>query len=676
MQVHQILPALSYGDAVSNHAIEIREILRGDGYDSNIYAKYIDPNVSEFAKNISSYREDPSNIVLYHFSLAGFDVTEFIKKLSAKKILIYHNITPADYFRNYDDNLYHLCLRGRDELRDLSSHIQLGVGDSRYNELELIDAGFKNTDVLPILIDLERYGQQSQKESSLDEDERSINIIFVGRFSPNKKQDDIIKVFYIYNKFINNNSNLYLVGSEQISSYVLKIKTLIKSLDLEDHVIITGQVSENELIRYYKLSNIFLCMSEHEGFCVPLIEAMHFGIPIVAYNSAAIPYTLGNAGILVNNKNYLEIAEMIDLLIKNEDLYRRVVINQKDRLMEFSRENVTKKLISIVERLNNYSINNKHVLENEFNFRNPSVSIVVCTYNRAQYLDRCIESLINQSYPKIEIIVVNGPSTDETETILNKYPEINVISQKKLNGLSAARNLGIKGSRGEIIAFIDDDAVADNDWVKCLVDGYENDRIGGVGGPVFDITGDWYQFKNGYISKSGIPSFINDVDLDYNDPDGDFFNYVMGTNSSFRRAYLFRIKLFDEKIRYYLDETDVCVRLIKNGYKIRHYDTPIVFHEMAEGHNRSSTYDLNYKEIMKNIVYFIIKNFKFDVCSYTSHPCCSLFCWMRITMGYFMCQDLTPKQVCLIYLKLIEGAIIGYKDGIIDNIKVAWGGES
>ena len=237
------------------------------------------------------------------------------------------------------------------------------------------------------------------------------------------------------------------------------------------------------------------------------------------------------------------------------------------------------------------------------------VSVVICTYNRAEYLKRCIESLKSQTYIYFEIIVVNGPSIDETNQVLEKYPEIQVLKQQTLSGLSYARNMGIKASNGEIIAFIDDDAVADKNWIKFLIDGYTDESIGGAGGPVLDITGKWHQFKNGYISKAGIPSFIQENDLNYNDQKGVFLNNLMGTNSSFRRNALLKIGLFDENIKYFFDETDVCVRIIMHGYKIKHLDNAIVFHEMTEGHNRKSPYDLNWSEIMKNSIYFIVKNF-------------------------------------------------------------------
>lgn len=296
------------------------------------------------------------------------------------------------------------------------------------------------------------------------------------------------------------------------------------------------------------------------------------------------------------------------------------------------------------------------------------VSIVICTYNRAKYLERCIESLKKQTHTNFEIIVVNGPSTDETNQVLMKDPEIKLVKQKELNGLSFARNLGIEKSSGEIIAFIDDDAIADENWIKYLVEGYTDESIGGVGGPVFDITGKWYQFKNGYISKAGIPSFIIEQDLNFNDPKGEFFNYIMGTNSSFRKSILYEVELFDEKIKYYIDETDVCVRVIKSGYKIKHIDNAIVFHEMTEGHNRKSPGDLNWHEIIKNVIYFSLKNFGNEFSSYTFRPIKSMFVWYKHATFLYLNKNVSLIQLFKIYLILAKGLMNGYIDGMLLNL--------
>jgi len=291
----------------------------------------------------------------------------------------------------------------------------------------------------------------------------------------------------------------------------------------------------------------------------------------------------------------------------------------------------------------------------------PLVSIVICTYNRGDYLAKCLDSLKRQNYPYLEIIAVNGPSNDNTDEILKIHSNVIRINQEKLNGLSAARNLGIKAAHGEIIAFIDDDAIADEKWISSLIEGYTDDTIGGVGGPVFDKTGNWLQFRNGYISKLGNPSFNNESDLNYNDPMGKLFNYIMGTNASFRVDVLYKIGLFDDNIRYYLDETDVCVRVIKSGYKIKQIDNAIVFHEMAEGHNRVSPYDLNWQEIMKSTVYFILKNFPEGRFADGWRPLIPLFKWFIYFLNPYYNGEISESHFLKIYYKLIKGLIEGYK---------------
>lgn len=292
------------------------------------------------------------------------------------------------------------------------------------------------------------------------------------------------------------------------------------------------------------------------------------------------------------------------------------------------------------------------------------VSIVICTYNRAEYLIRCIESLKKLNYPDYEIIVVNGPSTDATERLLHQYPDVSVVRQESLNGLSFARNLGIRAAKGHIIAFIDDDAVADDQWLGSLVTAYTDDTVGGAGGPVFDITGNWYQFKNGYISKEGIPSFINEHDPGYNDPKGNYLNYIMGTNASFRKEILVKVGLFDENYRYYLDETDVCVKTILAGYKIRHINTAVVFHEMAEGHNRRSQYDINYTEILKNHIYFILKNFRGEIKTYTIRPLIAVWHWIKIGFSHYSGGNVTFYHFLEILISIMNGAARGYWLGL------------
>ncbi len=345
MQIHQILPSFDPGDAIGNNVLEIRKILRSWGYRSDIYSQHVHPKLARISKPLTEYKKISSheNIVIFHFAI-GSDVSEFVKNLPDKKVILYHNITPPNYFIGINDTLFHLLVRGRRELKEFRDITDLALGVSEYNKNELVEVGFRHTGVLPIILDFGSYDQKPDQDilSRFDRKDKWINIIFVGRLSPHKKQDDIIKTFYYYNKFIEPKSRLILVGSYNgIEKYYEKLKLMIKQLDLEN-VYITGQINFRELLAYYKVADVFVSMSEHEGFCVPILESMYFNIPIIAYRSSAIPYTLEDSGILVNKKNYTAIAEMINLLIGDNELRRKIIKKQKDRLKYFDRSNTEK----------------------------------------------------------------------------------------------------------------------------------------------------------------------------------------------------------------------------------------------------------------------------------------------------------------------------------------------
>lgn len=342
-QIHQIHPSVSYGDAIGNEMMEIRDILKEFGYESDIYAKFIHPKL----KNIKNYAEyikvsSPQNILIVHYSIGyGSELLDFIRSLPDKKILLYHNITPPVFFQNFSSEYEHATKMGIHELKhEIRNIVDAALADSEFNRQDLISAGFKKTGVLPYLINFNKFDIAPNSKIIQKYDDDFANILVVGRISPNKKVDDSIKSFYYYNKYINPKSRLFLVGSYHgMDSYYNYLNDLIQKLDLKN-VYFTGHISLDELISYYKIGDIFLTMSEHEGFCVPLLESMLFEVPIIAYKSTAIPDTLGNAGILVNYKNYMEIAELINLLVEDKALRNIIIKKQSERLKFFSRERI------------------------------------------------------------------------------------------------------------------------------------------------------------------------------------------------------------------------------------------------------------------------------------------------------------------------------------------------
>jgi glycosyltransferase involved in cell wall biosynthesis len=354
MDVYQLNSTLAFGDAITNHTLEMDKVLRKWGFDTQIFAETIDSKNLQSGikldKNYKKYMPSKDDLLIYHYSVYCENINLY-KDSNNLKIFEYHNITPPKYFREYDDNLGLICKRGREELGNLTI-CTLSIGDSEYNRQELVENGFKEetSDVLPIFLHYNDYDSVELNENLYKKFyDGFVNILFVGRIAPNKKIEDLIKTFYFYKK-INPRSRLFIVGTRFLNYYDKELTDFVNALRV-DGVYFTDKVSLSDLKTYYKLADIFLCMSEHEGFCVPLIESMYFKIPIIAYNSTAIPYTLENSGVLINKKNYLEIAELINLIIEDEKLKSRIITNQNERLNYFDRTNVEKKLKTIIERV-------------------------------------------------------------------------------------------------------------------------------------------------------------------------------------------------------------------------------------------------------------------------------------------------------------------------------------
>jgi glycosyltransferase involved in cell wall biosynthesis len=333
--VHQLLAALSYGDAISNEALAIQGHLRAAGYESEIFAEKVHPRMTHLARPLWEYGRGggPATACLFHFSI-GSAAGRLAFHSPDPLVAIYHNITPASFFLGFHPHLAGLCHHGRRELAAFAPRTDLALGDSEYNRRELEAAGFRRTGVLPIVLDLELYDRPASPVVRRLYGDGRTNILFVGRIIPNKRIEDLIRVFAVYQRWVDPHSRLLLVGDHRgFERYLDRLRELARDLRL-DQVVFTGQVDDDELYAYYLEAHVFLCLSEHEGFCVPLQEAMHFGVPVVAYDAGAVRETLHGGGVLLREKRPEEVAELLGRLRVDEGLRGAVLATQERAMAE------------------------------------------------------------------------------------------------------------------------------------------------------------------------------------------------------------------------------------------------------------------------------------------------------------------------------------------------------
>lgn len=348
MKIVQVIPTVSFGDAVSNDARAICKVISEMGYKTGIYAENIDPRVNDpFVHRINKLpRLKKNDIVIFNHS-TGTDLCYKLPELGGRKMMIYHNITPPNFFEFYSLRSKELTEYGYKGTEFLKDKVEYVMPVSEYNASDLRRMGYTcPMYIRPILIPFEDYEKEPDKDIiEKYSGDGYTNIIFVGRVAPNKKHEDVIKTFAYYKKHINPKSRLILVGSDTgMERYSGHLKSYIEALELDD-VIFAGHISFKAILAYYRIADVFLCMSEHEGFCVPLAESMFFKVPIIAYDSSAIASTLGGSGILIKEKDPVFVSMLIDRLVNDTELREYVIKKQTKRLADFSYDAVRESFV-------------------------------------------------------------------------------------------------------------------------------------------------------------------------------------------------------------------------------------------------------------------------------------------------------------------------------------------
>jgi glycosyltransferase involved in cell wall biosynthesis len=352
-RVDQFHPSLSFGDAIGNQILSLQRLLRELGYQSEIYCEHPPDHFEGRARTLAEYPREtlPSAVLLAHFSQCYSPaVMDWLAQAPARKVLVYHNITPHRYFEALDIAQYESARLGREQLDILRPLMDAGWGDSAYNVDELAAGGWARLGVLPIVFDPRRYAVRPNRRV-LRRYGEGLNVLFVGRIAPHKRQDDLIRVYCHLKRTVRSDSRLLLVGSSGgAKPYLASLRAYVARLELPD-VVFAGHVDAAEWIAYYQCASVYLSMSEHEGFGVPLLESMHFGVPILAYKRAAVPETLGGAGLLLTERNHAAAAELIALLYEDRALRERVVVRQRERLQAFYPDRIRERLALLLQGL-------------------------------------------------------------------------------------------------------------------------------------------------------------------------------------------------------------------------------------------------------------------------------------------------------------------------------------
>jgi glycosyltransferase involved in cell wall biosynthesis len=358
-----LTPTLTSADAVSNDVLTMRRVLSECGHEVRIFAE--NSNLAEEIKAPAaalSYLRANDDVLIYHHSIGCTSGVETMKRASCRKIVKYHNVTPPEFFEGISEQHQRLCESGRAQLKDIvAAQPDLYLAASAFNRSDLLNAGSKDdkTFVVPPFnqADELRAGEADLELFDSYHDD-SINLLSVGGVRPNKGHAALIEAFATYYYNFNGQARLFIVGSENkaFESYAATLRQLIDGWSIGSRIVFTGEVSNEELKTYYLLADALLMTSEHEGFCVPLVEAMAMKVPIVAYASTAIPETAEDTALIWDERDPYLMAQSIDFLQTNEAAKMALLYRGARRYEErFSNLAIERSFLELLDRITGFT---------------------------------------------------------------------------------------------------------------------------------------------------------------------------------------------------------------------------------------------------------------------------------------------------------------------------------
>ena len=347
--IHQLVAGFALGDAISHEALAIRDICRDAGLASEIYAPKdrIASDAANTCHPLSDYQPQTSDTVIFHYSITSPATTAF-QSSPGRKIVIYHNITPPEFFVPFDADVARQLTEARQELKSILTLADAVWADSAFNAAELNDLGFPNAKVFPLLFRADGLDIPADQAVLAKFAVPMKNILFVGRIAPNKCIEELITAFAWFHKNIEPQSRLLIVGSDRSApTYYSMLKMYAAELGM-DTVFFERFASPSGLSAYYQVADIFATTSRHEGYCLPLVEAMYKGIPVVSRQTGGTPEAMGDAGVLFEDLRAEELAELFGLLCFDAPFKQTVIESQQKRMKTLLNRNVKAEFLALL----------------------------------------------------------------------------------------------------------------------------------------------------------------------------------------------------------------------------------------------------------------------------------------------------------------------------------------
>lgn len=586
-KIVQLTDALDRYDAVSNQVLALDAILQEQGFRTLIASRFAHPEREHLVVKRENLELTEDDVLLLHYYGYSEGLEDWLAAQYCTKVLIYHNITPEQFF-SANEAMFTFCRDGRRQLETLLPQFRFLWGVSEFNINDLVKLGGDKgkTAVVPNIVDTNDTLQPNARTTG--------HWVFVGRVAPNKGLVELVELFARVHKRATHAARSLTVigGTNPKDAYVRRVREAISKSGCEDVIRLTGKITDEERDQILANSDLYISLSEHEGFGVPLVEVPLRGLPVLALDRSAVAETLGGIGVYSDVKKL----EKAVLSLTKDPATRDVLLEaQQENARRFSASAVSAKLADAL----------RSIIPSKGQFK--TVSIVICTYNRRDYLERCLDYLTFQSNDNFEVIVVNGPSDDGTDELLaSRRGQIKTAKNPERN-LSKSRNIGIEASAGDVVAFIDDDALPFDDWIDRILREYNSRPLttAALGGPVYYAGSFWFQAEdNGISSDCQVKVSVHSSEIGR----GGWYRYNTGTNATFTRDALRRANGFDEQYDYFLDESELCLRLQKAGWLVGYAPEVVVRHEFAKSHNRSGKFNYHWFTICKNTAYFIATN--------------------------------------------------------------------